>query len=79
MRARTVRGYKSWLGMQTGLMLAGRKLDKPEFLLEDTFLPPISPTRQPCMLQRLFARILAYILKMMYYTQMKVLFQIHTF
>jgi transposase-like protein len=27
MRARTVRGYKSWPGMQTGLMLAGTKLD----------------------------------------------------
>jgi transposase-like protein len=25
MRARTVRGYKSWLGMQTGLMLAGTR------------------------------------------------------
>jgi len=25
MRARTVRGYKTWLGMQTGLMLAGTK------------------------------------------------------
>ncbi len=23
MRARTVRGYKTWLGMQTGLLLAG--------------------------------------------------------
>jgi hypothetical protein len=23
MRTRTVRGYKSWAGMQTGLMLAG--------------------------------------------------------
>ena len=27
MRARTVRGYKSWPGMQTGLMLAGTKPD----------------------------------------------------
>jgi transposase-like protein len=27
MRARTVRGYKTWPGMQTGLMLAGTKLD----------------------------------------------------
>jgi transposase-like protein len=27
MRARTVRGYKKWSGMQTGLMLAGTKLD----------------------------------------------------
>jgi transposase-like protein len=27
MRARTVRGYKNWPGMQTGLMLAGTKLD----------------------------------------------------
>lgn len=27
MRARTVRGYKTWSGMQTGLMLAGTKLD----------------------------------------------------
>jgi transposase-like protein len=27
MRARTVRGYKTWLGMQTGLMLAGTKHD----------------------------------------------------
>lgn len=27
MRARTVRGYKSWPGMQTGLMLAGTKFD----------------------------------------------------
>jgi hypothetical protein len=25
MRARTVQGYKSWPGMQTGLMLAGTK------------------------------------------------------
>jgi len=27
MRARTVRGYKNWAGMQTGLMLAGTTLD----------------------------------------------------
>ena len=27
MRARTVRGYKTWPGMQTGLMLAGTKTD----------------------------------------------------
>ena len=27
MRARTVRGYKTWAGMQTGLMLAGTKLE----------------------------------------------------
>jgi len=27
MRARTVRGYKTWLGMQTGLMLAGTRAD----------------------------------------------------
>jgi transposase-like protein len=27
MRARTVRGYKTWPGMQTGLMLAGTNLD----------------------------------------------------
>ncbi len=27
MRARTVRGYKTWSGMQTGLMLAGTKSD----------------------------------------------------
>ena len=27
MRARTVRGYKTWPGMQTGLMLAGTKHD----------------------------------------------------
>ncbi len=27
MRARTVRGYKTWPGMQTGLMLAGIKSD----------------------------------------------------
>ena len=26
MRARTVRGYKSWLGMQSGLMLAGTSI-----------------------------------------------------
>jgi hypothetical protein len=27
MRARTVRGYKTWAGMQTGLMLAGTNLN----------------------------------------------------
>jgi hypothetical protein len=27
MRARTVRGYKTWPGMQTGLMLAGTQSD----------------------------------------------------
>jgi ABC-type iron transport system FetAB permease component len=27
MRARTVRGYKTWPGMQTGLMLAGTSSD----------------------------------------------------
>ncbi|MBE3119376.1 MAG: hypothetical protein IMZ50_11580 [Candidatus Atribacteria bacterium] len=47
MRARTVRGYKTWPGMQTGLMLAGMKSIRRKSSLRKHFFLPISQTHQP--------------------------------
>ncbi len=61
MRARTVRGYKTWPGMQTGLMLAGTKSELIVELVADIpFVPPISLTRPPLMLQTLKSAILVW-------------------
>ena len=53
MRARTVRGYKSWPGMEAGLLLAGISICYPRTSMAVPLVPPFLTFHQPRMCQGL--------------------------